>query len=483
MSDTSPARGACVAWGLPVEQPPPRWLAACETALRRLCSGANVAGLRWRVELGPLPAEPLATNESDASLITAWLTDGHGAPLDPQAPLLAAITAGQGLSLALWAPAPAGGWVCLRRLHVACSPRPREAWALLPQAVARLLWQAGLQQHLGCARAVPTLPGPRRAHLPPSARWPAPVLHLRGHLRAWMQRQRARWTREQWRVGVLDRSAAALVQGEPLPAPRWLPAFAGLGYWADPAPLADSDSRILAEFFDETRGLGAIEALRLDPQGQVRERLPLPLGQGRHASFAHTFRANDGRLLGLAETAALRASELHEIDSAGRWQRIATLLPGVAAADPALFQWQGRWWLAFTDIDQGAMDNLCLYHAEQLEGPWQAHANNPVKVDVRGARMAGAFFWHEGQLYRPGQDCLATYGAAVVLYRVLHCSPTAYAEERVRVLRPDRQGPCPDGLHTLSIWGDRLLIDGKRHVFSPGLGWQKLRRRLQGWVA
>jgi hypothetical protein len=33
--------------------------------------------------------------------------------------------------------------------------------------------------------------------------------------------------------------------------------------------------------------------------------------------------------------------------------------------------------------------------------------------------MAGAFYWHHGQLYRPAQNCLGTYGAGVVLQRVL----------------------------------------------------------------
>ena len=458
--NVSPAHGPRLAWGLPAGQAAPRWLADCEAALARLCIGepAHAAAARAlhrsRVELGPLPAEapagaaaahpaPHAAKAAAAPARTWWLTDGRGAPLHPKAPLLPAITAGRGLALALWAPAPAQGWVCLRRLHLACSTRPGEAWALLPQAVARLLWQACVQEQIGRPPLRPALPGPRTGRPGPPARWAAPLLHLRGHLRAWLQRQRARWCREQWRVGVLDCSAASLVQGQPLPAPRWLPAYEGLGYWADPAPLADSDSRILVEFFDETSGRGHIEQLRLNAQQQVRERLALPLGQGRHASFAHTLRADDGRVLGLAETAALRESELHEVDSAGHWRRIATLLPGVAAADPALFQWQGRWWLALTDIDQGEMDNLCLYHADRPEGPWQPHANNPVKVDVRGARMAGAFFWHEGELYRPGQDCLATYGAAVVLHRVLHCSPTAYAEERVRVGALERLAMTP----------------------------------------
>jgi hypothetical protein len=495
-------------------------LSACEQALAAL-RAAQPPGA-WRdVGFGPAPGTApcsVAPQQVKLQLGAAplphpasrspgwWLTDAQGRALDLHAPLLDDITAGRGITLALWAhrgagaeaeaaagaaagtETPAGspgGWICLRRLHIATSARPREALATLPGALARLLWQAGVDQLLGAAPPGPAVAapgalvdGPADAQPARPARLPAALLHLRGHARAWWALQQARWCREQWRIGVLDCSPATLAAGGALPAPRWLPAYAGMGYWADPAAQPGSDSRILAEYFDEARGIGRIERLHLGPEGQVRERHPLPLGQGRHASFAHAMQADDGRWLGLAETAALRECELHEVQADGRWHKIASLLPGLAAADPALFQWQGRWWLACTDIDQGAMDNLCLFHAPRPEGPWQPHANNPVKLDVRGARMAGAFFWHEGQLYRPAQDCLGSYGAAVVLYRVLHCSPERYAEEPVRRLAPDPHGPCPHGLHTLSAWGSRWLVDGKRHVFSPGLGWMKLRRRL-----
>src|SRR5439155_21984126 len=99
----------------------------------------------------------------------------------------------------------------------------------------------------------------------------------------------------------------------------------------------------------------------------------------------------------------------------------ATLLDGVAAADPTLFRWEGRYWLAYTDVDRGPFDNLCLSYAERLQGPWHPHANNPVKVDHGSARPGGTPFLHEGRLYRPAQDCRLTYGRAVALNRIVVC--------------------------------------------------------------
>jgi hypothetical protein len=430
------------------------------------------------------------------------LTDRHGRALDPELPLLDDITASSGLALALWARHPAARlsepatWVCLRRLHLEADARYAVGRLGLPMAVARLLAQAVADQRLGVAPSNHVYPSPRahasRTTAEPGRRpWALQRLAwlLRGRWQAWKARQRARWCREEWRIGIIEAPLVSLAGTTKLPPPRWLQPYGGLGYWADPAAVAGSDSRILAEYFDEVSGVGRIEQLRVDSASSVSDRQVLPLGGGGHASFplALQLEGREGRWLGLAETVALRACELYEIDENGQWRPLATLLPGMAAADPALFLWQGRYWLACTDVDQGATDNLCLFHAERPEGPWTAHANNPVKVDVGGARMAGALFWHGGELYRPAQNCLGRYGASVVLHRIKRCSPTEFEEETVRHLKPDPHGPCPDGLHTVNAWGKRTLVDGKRHVFSPALGWLKLRRRLarpsSNWLA
>jgi hypothetical protein len=68
-------------------------------------------------------------------------------------------------------------------------------------------------------------------------------------------------------------------------------------------------------------------------------------------------------------------------------------------------------------------------------------------------------------LYRPAQDCSNTYGARVVLNRVLVLTPGAFCEEAAATVDPDPKGRYPGGLHTLSKLGNQTLIDGKRSVF------------------
>ncbi|MGO4780832.1 hypothetical protein AB4084_35670, partial [Lysobacter sp. 2RAB21] len=91
-----------------------------------------------------------------------------------------------------------------------------------------------------------------------------------------------------------------------------------------------------------------------------------------------------------------------------------------------------------------------MSYSRELHGPWKPHLRNPVKVDHRSSRPAGTPFVHEGVLYRPAQDCGSGYGQAVVINRVLLCTPQRYREEAVRHCRPDPGGRNPHGLHTVS---------------------------------
>ena len=77
-----------------------------------------------------------------------------------------------------------------------------------------------------------------------------------------------------------------------------------------------------------------------------------------------------------------------------------------------------------------------------------------------------------------------TYGAAVAIHEVLTLTETDFRESLVSVLRPDRSGPFPHGLHTLVHDGERFWLDGKRFVFDPGLFRRKLLdRAVRGFAA
>lgn len=429
---------------------------------------------------------PKHLRQANPNLKIWLLADGMHRILNQHFPLLEPVCSGDGIRLNLLEYRPTTpSWPVSRTLHRSACTRYCKALDELSAALVQLVKQAAIDRLLelskdceGSCIASQTF---GVVAGPPPATTPEWKLGLLGELRCRFSRFQENVVSEYWRIGVLDIPIGQVALHEQLPPVAWLTPEQSTGYWADPCGLPGVAGCLACEFVDERSGVGHLEVLHID-RGQVSGRNRLSIGSGRHISFPNVIELN-GRRLGVAETGACRECLLYEIDARGNWQPLFPLLSNVAAADPALFVWQGRYWLAYTDADLGTHDNLCLCYADVLDGPWKPHANNPVKIDVSSARMAGAPYWHNGILYRPGQDCLRTYGAAVVVHRIEQLTPTSFVEVPVRRISPDATGQCPDGLHTLNAWGEKTLIDGKRHGFNPVVFARKIRRRLARHLA
>lgn len=119
------------------------------------------------------------------------------------------------------------------------------------------------------------------------------------------------------------------------------------------------------------------------------------------------------------------------VDFPRRWTLVRDLVEHEVLARTTLHRAADRWWLFATGRFD---DELHLYHAPSLAGPWTAHARNPVKSDARGARPAGRLYWRSGALYRPAEICVPREGAGVALHRVLRLTPHEYAERHVETL-------------------------------------------------
>lgn len=286
-----------------------------------------------------------------------------------------------------------------------------------------------------------------------------------GRLRSCLRRLSARWLSENWMIGIVEAPIHSLLSLSVPPKVRWLGRRAHRHYRADPFGAPGQPPRLYCEEYEYRRGMGRIVVLELDGRDRVTRRSEAPLPSRGHASYPFLFE-HAGRLYCIPETAAQGRCLLHEIGGDGEWRFVATLLQDVAAADATLFHWDGLFWLAYTDVALGEFDNLCLSWAPELAGPWRPHVANPVKIDHRSSRPGGTPFVHCGSLYRPAQDCGAGYGRAVVMNRVTECTPQHYREEPVRRLSPDPHGRNPHGLHTVSAWGKRTLVDGKRRQLN-----------------
>ena len=333
---------------------------------------------------------------------------------------------------------------------------------------------AGGAGHAGAReRAQPALRRGARIRPPPAA-WQRVLLGGRIALRAASIVLRSLFRHDQWNIGIVDQPIEQFLSAGARARTRWLPATRRAELRADPfGTLRGGTPVILCEHFSYRDNVGYIVAIDAagervagGDEGAPDGRLQMGPARSVHLSYPYLFE-DGGRLFCVPESSAAAEIVVYEaLRFPDRWIKRWTLVAGRGFVDATVFQYEGRWWLAASEVaPKGANSELHLWFAEELAGPWAAHPGNPVKIDVRSARPAGAPFWAGGILYRPAQDCSNTYGARVVLNRVLVLTPGAFCEEAAATVDPDPKGRYPGGLHTLSKLGNQTLIDGKRSVF------------------
>jgi hypothetical protein len=285
--------------------------------------------------------------------------------------------------------------------------------------------------------------------------------------------------RDHWNVGFVRAPIHAFLDPARAFDVRWLPARPE-HYTADPFGVErDGVVHVFFEEYDQRAGVGSIGHVAIDRQGTISKPESV-LTPGVHASYPYVVEQG-GQIYMLPETAAARELVLYAAhDFPYDWRPAATLLSDMPILDASVIEHDGRWWMFATRNDRGGNQNLLVWHAPDLLGPWVPHAGNPVKTDARSSRPGGTPFVFEGRLYRPSQDDSLVYGGRLVLNRVDVLTPEGFAEDSVAVVEPPRGSPYPNGLHTLSSAGEITLIDGNRRQRTLKRFARNLARRLPG---
>ncbi len=268
-----------------------------------------------------------------------------------------------------------------------------------------------------------------------------------------------------WNVGIVTQPAHTLLQGGPPTGVWWLPQRRGR-FAADAFALQrEGRLHLFYEEYAHRREVGVIVHRAIGPDRTLDAPCRL-LETGIHTSYPYVFE-HAGETYLIPETGDAREIALYRATSFPHlWTREATLLTGAGYIDPTVIYHDDRWWLFATLQETNPNLNLHIWHATDLRGPWRAHADNPVKTDVRSARPAGTPFVYQGKLYRPAQDASEGYGRRIVINRVDVLTPETFAEEPVAAVTPDVAGGYPDGIHTLCAVGDITVIDGNRQGFA-----------------
>lgn len=236
------------------------------------------------------------------------------------------------------------------------------------------------------------------------------------------------------------------------------------GYdWADPFPVARNDRYWI--FFEEVRKgnpRAHISVLELTREGKIASGPTTVLERPYHLSYPFLLE-QEGELFMVPETAECEAIELYRcVEFPYKWRLETTLIDKVSAVDTTFIKENGCWWL-FTTLRSRRTglweEDLYLYMADDLLGPWTEHPLNPVKSDVRASRSAGTIVRRNGGFVRPAQDCSWRYGYGIKLLMIENLSMTDFHETEVATIVPDRARSF-EGVHTINQVDHFLTVDG-----------------------
>jgi len=270
---------------------------------------------------------------------------------------------------------------------------------------------------------------------------------------------------EQWNIGIASCNIAQFLT-IPNQKIKWLRNLRLSEFRADPFGLNQGGKNfIFFEKYERSIRRGKISAIELNQNlDKVAEIdiLKLP----HHLSYPYIFSHQDKNYL-LPESHRANELALYELLENFQLKKITTIFDNLDAVDSSIIFYENKFWLFFSQASKGDK-NLYLAYSDSLEGEWKMHPQNPIKSDVKSARMAGQIFLHEGLLYRPSQNCERSYGSSIVMNKIMQLTTEKFAEIEEIEITPNQLGQYPLGLHNISSLGENLtLIDGKKVIFVP----------------
>lgn len=229
--------------------------------------------------------------------------------------------------------------------------------------------------------------------------------------------------------------------------------------WADPfLYIKDGVLWIFAEQIDE-KGFGSLIAFPANNSNSKVSILP----SKHHTSYPFLFE-EDGELYMIPERSAGKELALyHCTEFPEKWERHHIIRSDMEFVDASLLYFGKRYWI-FTNSKQYAAtynEELHIFYSDNLDGDWQAHRANPIKLDARFSRPAGSFIHKDGNLYRPVQDCSRTYGEKIHWMKIEKLDKDNFVETWDSTIEPNWYSGLT-ATHTFSISqsGIYTILDG-----------------------
>ncbi len=235
---------------------------------------------------------------------------------------------------------------------------------------------------------------------------------------------------------------------------------------ADPFLVVDKNNLYLIAETQRTKELGKISAWLWNEQNSKWNSLGIILEEKFHLSFPNVFKVNNTFYM-LPECGSNNTISIYKFsDFPLNLEHTPSIhVANGAFVDSAYVYHEGLHYV----ITSNEKFELHIFYSKTIEGPWNAHNQNPILQSEAIARNGGTIINKGGELFRIAQNCSNLYGENISILKITALTPADYKEDLIHENIISKSKMNQLGSHHLSIaTHDNQLfmtIDGQQHDF------------------
>lgn len=267
-----------------------------------------------------------------------------------------------------------------------------------------------------------------------------------------------------WNIGIAFAPIHEFLNTEKIPSIEWFPNLSKSRFIADPFGVYYKDELyVLYEDLLFDQGIGKTASF-LFKNGSFTENR-IVIDEEFHMSYPFLLE-DENQIYCIPETYQANQVRLYKaVEFPNKWKLEKVLIENYAGIDNTPFKQGSTWFLFSTNKNSGPHYNLNIHYSDSIFGPWQEHAKNPVKTDIRSARPAGTIFEHDGNIFRPSMDYSEKIEGRIIINKIITLTKDDFKEEVHNSVDPFENTYFADKVHTLSKVGSYTLVDGAKELF------------------
>lgn len=180
-----------------------------------------------------------------------------------------------------------------------------------------------------------------------------------------------------------------------------------------------------------------------------------------HLSFPFLYEI-DGEIYLIPESHESQTIFLFKaIDFPKKWQKVNAIIQNQAWVDSVILKHDNLYYLISSKHKQS---NRVIAISDRLDNYWQIY-QKPMEIDNQHQRLGGGVFVWDNRYYLPMQENhKIEYGKSLIIKEI---KPNPNWQEKQIITLHSQSKKYPDGIHTLNIGKDYIVLDAKRWQWQP----------------